>query len=123
MTVPDFDALNLRAPSVRSQPKDELRALQAPFGDGYTQDVIDGLNPLRRTWNLVWQGLVKADRDTLIDFLDARYSSANGVEAFTWTEPAESVAKTWRCRSRNPGKPERNGRYDVTAVFEEDFRL
>lgn len=119
MTTPDLDAVAVRLPSVRSQPSVEVNVLEGGFGDGYAQDVTEGVNSTRRSWNLVWQGLTETHRNNLVDFIEAR----RGVEPFTWTAPGDGAPRKWTCRRWNPGKPERGGRFDVTAEFREDFTL
>ncbi|PJK29965.1 phage tail protein [Minwuia thermotolerans] len=119
MSIADLDALGLPLPGLASEVSEEAAVVPAPFGDGYDQDVSEGVNNLRLAWRLVWPKLTTADRDALVGFLRAR----RGVEPFLWTQPGDAAPLKWTCRSWNPGKRLRNGRYDVTASFEQDFTL
>ena len=57
------------------------RVLTAQFGDGYSQRLIDGINPLQETINVSFKTREKAEIDHIISF----FESKGGVTAFTFT--------------------------------------
>ena len=60
----------------RTQP----RVLTAQFGDGYSQRLIDGINPLIETINVTFNTRDKAEIDHIISF----FESKGGVSSFTF---------------------------------------
>lgn len=70
-----------------------FRVRSIRFGDGYQQDVKDGLNNKEDSWPVSASG-PQADIQPLIDFLDAR----GGAEAFLWTPP-RGVQGLYKCKS------------------------
>lgn len=68
------------------------RVLRADFGDGYSQRAADGINSVRDTYTLSWEGLTRTDATTCDTFLRNR----GGYEAFLWTPPGGSEKK-WVC--------------------------
>lgn len=57
------------------------RVLTAQFGDGYSQRLIDGINPLQETINVSFKTREKAEIDHIISF----FESKGGVTSFTFT--------------------------------------
>ena len=57
------------------------RALITKFGDGYSQRLIDGINPLMETINVSFKTRDKGEIDHIISF----FESKGGVTAFTFT--------------------------------------
>ena len=57
------------------------RALIAQFGDGYSQRLIDGINPLMETINVSFSTRDKEEIDHIISF----FESKGGVSSFTFT--------------------------------------
>jgi phage-related protein len=99
--------------------KTDFRVLEAPFGDGYSQRAADGLNSVRRTWNVVWTARPDADIDSLYDFLVALL----GYEKFQWTAPDESTERDWVCKDPITKTPITAGYSTLRATFEEVFDL
>ena len=56
------------------------RVLTAQFGDGYSQRLIDGINPLKETINVTFNTRDKAEIDHIISF----FESKGGVSSFTF---------------------------------------
>lgn len=48
------------------------RVLSAKFGDGYEQRVLDGINNIEETYNISFNNRLKAEINTIADFLDAQ---------------------------------------------------
>lgn len=91
------------------------RVMVAPYGDGYEQRVVDGINSKPRTWRLSFANRPKAEATEIEAFLNAR----GGAESFDWTPPHGEVGK-WLCRewSISATAP---GIYSVSAEFVEIF--
>lgn len=96
----------------------EPQVTRYAFGDGYTQRVGNGLNPIAENWEVVWTLLSQTDRDTLSDFLKEK----SGVTAFLWVPPGEEVARKYTCK-RWLFRPNQTLLYDGTATFVEEFDL
>lgn len=95
----------------------EAKVLSAPFGDGYSQEVPDGLNNMPETWELTFSVRTTAEIKAIRDFLVAH----KGATYFTWTTPAGDTLKftckkwraTWGTSADN----------SITCTFKQDFRL
>lgn len=94
----------------------QARVLTAQLGDGYQQITADGINTIRDTWTLQWDGLPTADMTTLISF----FKSQLGYLAFQWQAPGDTYPVLWRCAKwgRNPTGPQT---WTVTATFTQSF--
>jgi len=89
------------------------RVLVTTFGDGYEQRVVDGINHIRRVWNLTFSK-TGADMAAVISFLE----NEGGVTSFNWTPPRGS-AGLWVCREWSRAV---NDAFDqVTLQFVEVF--
>lgn len=98
--------------------KKEYRTLSVTFGDGYTVRTGDGLNTVIEKWSMVWDSILEAERDILIDFFD----SLEGFASFDFTAPKESVSKKWIVQSVD--ETPINATYTrVEAVFERVYDL
>ena len=75
----------------------ELSMNSASFGDGYEQDVLDGINYEKVEWALTFVR-PKAEIDTIESFLKAQAGAA-----FDWTDP-DGLTARWKCKglSRSP---------------------
>jgi phage-related protein len=80
-------------PNIGLSKASEPRVLIAAFGDGYEQRIADGLNTIRRSWELEWSPISVENADAIENFLIAR----NGVEAFYWTPPHATTPVKVRC--------------------------
>lgn len=84
----------------------------AKFGDGYSQDVPQGINNIMRNWDITVSGYA-AEVAPIIAFLDAH----QGAERFLWKpSPLRPVGyyKCVRYREQHNG----GGHYTITAQFE-----
>ena len=79
-------------PTTSASGNSEARVLRANFGDGYSQRVADGINAVRQTYEVTWEGLDRTDAQTVDTFLRNR----GGHEAFLWTAPGGTL-KAWTC--------------------------
>lgn len=62
------------------------RVKEARFGDGYSQRIVDGINPLDTQWELTWQGRPVAQASEMMDFFEEK----GGAEGFLWTPEGET---------------------------------
>ena len=86
------------------------------FGDGYTQQMPDGLNFRRFNFSLRWENIDTTQKDTIDDFLVAR----GGYQTFLWYNPEDLTTykvkcKEWTVEYVNPNV------WNVTATFEQKF--
>lgn len=103
--APDWGAQLTKKPRVRA----------ARFGDGYEQRVGDGINIDQEKWSLTFSVRTNAERDVILQFLQAR----GGIEAFDWTSPSGTVGR-WVCREWTY-VPTNCSVSTVTATFEQDY--
>lgn len=75
------------------QGSQRFRVRSIRFGDGYQQDVGDGLNNREDEWSVSATGY-EVDLQPLMDFLDARA----GHIAFLWTPPGRPQA-LYKCQA------------------------
>lgn len=97
----------------------EPRVLRSAFGDGYEQRLADGINTAPRSFSLSFASRTQSERDTIIAFIEARYTSTGVVESFDWTPPVGSAGK-FVCRKWTESQ-RYYGIYDIAATFEEVF--
>ena len=92
-----------------------FKVLSAQFGDGYAQEVGDGLNNEARSWPLQFAGFgdeVKPIRNFL-----RRHA---GFKPFEWTPPLEDQAGLFVVREFSI-RPMGGDFYTLTATFQERF--
>ncbi|QHA85536.1 phage tail protein [Serratia rhizosphaerae] len=93
-----------------------FRIRKAQFGDGYEQVAGDGINPIRRSWDLSFVG--KYDYIApIIAFLEDHY----GVKSFQWTPP-NNILGLYRCEGYKPVAMGGDN-YSLTATFTEAFSV
>ena len=98
----------------------EANVREVKFGGNYTQRTGCGINCVRQTWNLTWQG-TEAQVTELDDFFEARA----GWDSFTWTPPRHSSALKFTCKAWGRSyQSDVNNKVDtLTAAFEQQFDL
>lgn len=69
------------------------KVLTVPFGDGYSERVRYGINTNPAQVTLTWVNITTAERDAIVEFLEAR----GGHEAFVYQPPGFSAAVKWVC--------------------------
>ena len=77
--------------SVSSSNDINQNVIIANYGDGVEQRAANGLNSIRRTWNVQINSLNKTDRDTMVAF----YKAHGRVLSFNWTPPGETTSLKW----------------------------
>ena len=90
------------------------RVLAAQFGDGYSQEVEDGINNKVQSWPLQFVGS-EAEMQAVVDFFD-RHAGAKG---FNWKPPL-SVTGLYKVVSYTPSHLGGDV-YTVTATFTQKF--
>lgn len=65
------------------------RLLTSKMGDGYQQDVPDGINHIVRSYSVKFSGLFATEMASLIDFFETQ----GGHLAFDWTPPGSSAGR------------------------------
>lgn len=111
MSYDDFP--DVIGPSYPIEKSVEPRVKRASFGDGYTQESPDGLNPLLHTWNLVWDVVTYDERTTITTFLKDKL----GCIPFNWVDGAGTThlvkCPTWTEINFEPTL------YKITATFKQ----
>lgn len=113
-------ALVTFTPIVRPSPgaahAQKVSLLRSDFGDGYTQSSPNGINHIRKSITLKWNGLGEDD----VASLDAFFVSQGGNKAFYYTPYGMTEAMKWTCEewSASSGAP-----WTFTAKLEQSFSL
>lgn len=103
-------------PSYGSGEDYDFRMLKNEFGDGYKQNIPDGLNNIEESHNLQWENIP----DSVADDIISQLKSFNGT-TFEWTTP-EGVTKNWTCQKISRTRPGYRTS-TVSVVFTEDFSV
>jgi len=61
------------------------------FRDGAEQRAVWGINDMTDEWSIVYDNISLVDRNTVISFIE----TVGYVQAFTWTPPNESTARSF----------------------------
>lgn len=98
----------------QSSAQANIKVKRAQFGDGYAQSSADGLNSVRRTWDMTFIGK-KSKMADIISFLDS-----HSGKSFIWNDPFYGDAFFYcdEYRYNNNGSTV----YTVTATFEQTFQ-
>jgi phage-related protein len=102
-------------PSSKPTAKMSQRTRSASFGDGYTQEVADGLNTEVQTWNLNFTGSKERTQE-IIDFLRLR----KGYQSFYWTPPF-GVQTLFKCKEYTPADLG-GGQWSMSLTFTQSFQ-
>jgi phage-related protein len=89
------------------------RVRMARFGDGYSQRVAEGINPVNQTWNLQFNSKPLAEAQAI----DAFFRVKNGVASFTWVPPDEVTEVKVICQKWSQVYESHISR-SITATFE-----
>jgi phage-related protein len=104
-------------PPVRQSPgtkmNPEIKTLEAPFGDGYTQGSPDGMNNVREVASLNWAVLLEDQADAIYSFLKAHKGTIPFYYALR-----DGVTRKWTCKQFDRLWDTPN---TVTATFRESF--
>lgn len=81
------------APSPGTKTKPSVSLWKAEFGDGYTQAAPRGLNHIRDTISLRWDGITEAQALELRDF----FESKGGYRPFYYQPRGRNAPMKWTC--------------------------
>jgi phage-related protein len=81
------------SPSPGTQTEVQLALNKSEFGDGYTQAGPKGLNHIRHSVQLKWDGLTLVQLTSLRSFMEAR----GGYQSFYYQPPGFSSVLKWTC--------------------------
>lgn len=95
----------------------EHRALSMQFGNGYQQDVADGINNKVETWNITYDSIGLSDRNAILAVLDA----AGSWDVINWTAPGGSALKYKLEKSGYTEVPVGSNRYTLTFKLKQVF--
>lgn len=106
------------SPSPGTSRKPELKLIESEFGDGYTQSVGDGINHMRRVFELKWDTLKQAQADTIESFLESK----GGATPFLYRHantaaPIKVTCKEWNRTDLAAGQ------CSFTATLRQSFLL
>lgn len=105
-------------PTFQSSEQFSTRILRSDFGDGYSQRAADGLNAIRRSWNLTFNNLTATEAEALVQFFIAR----GGTDIIDWQPVGYGVSKKFTCESWTR-TPIAGGYATVSANLKEEFDL
>jgi phage-related protein len=91
-----------------------LRVRQSQFGDGYSQEVGDGINPKVQSWPMQCVGS-KSEIEEIVAFLDAH----GGYTGFFWTPPL-GVQGLYKAAAYTP-TPQGGDVYTLAITFQQKF--
>jgi phage-related protein len=91
MALPTFNPSV--APSPGTTRKPEISLNKSQFGDGYTQASPKGINHIRMTMELKWEGLTPAQ----VAELEAFFVERAGYKSFKYRHFSETVTRKWTC--------------------------
>ena len=95
--------------------RNEFVVSRSKFGDGYSQEVPQGLNNEAGTYTVSVEGY-EEEIQPIVDFIKAK----KGGESFYWKPPLQPLG-TYICTSYSV-VPSGGNHYVVTATFERVFR-
>ena len=92
--------------------------LSVRYGDGYAQEMPDGINSDRLRFNLVFQKVRDTDAASIVAFIRA----TGGTIPFLWTPPApyNGAALMWKCKNYQHSFVETNAN-TLILPFIQDF--
>lgn len=93
----------------------DQKFLVSEYGDGYEQRVAIGVNSMFMTWNIQWNMLSLADRNTLIAF----WNRHGRVNSFQWTPPNETLGTYVFSSALNEGNV--GVRYNISIQLKQVF--
>ncbi len=111
--LPDIELSDGSGPA-----KVKPRVTRYDFGDGYTQRVTNGLNPIKEEYSAMWSYLTPTDKETLKNF----FVGLGGVTAFLFKPPLETEYKKYTCTEWQ-FTPKAGNWFSGTATFVEELDL
>lgn len=103
------------SPRISAKGASNFRVLKAQFGDGYSQQVGDGINTEVQSWELEFTG-PESYVNPIVSFLRRH----KGYKAFTWRPPLGDTG-LFTVDSMQVGAVGR-GIYTISATFQQVFK-
>lgn len=133
MTWPTFPSVTAvgTMPSFPYEESHAPRTISAKFGDGYSQDVLDGINTDEFMMEMQWNALYTSEMQIILGFLSGTAPTnlgtfmIPGVTRFYFTPPAPNgvpTQQTFVCKKWKPQITTANC-WNFTATFERRFDL
>ena len=97
------------APSTSSKRTIEFRTLTSVFGNGYQQDMPDGINDEIVKWSVVYDNISKAERDAIIAVLKA----AKSWDTIRWVDP-DGVLMTYKMTTEGYSETRSANQYTIS---------
>lgn len=103
-------------PSYSSSVDVQPRTISAAFGDGYEQNIADGINNSPEIWNLTFSNIDLTTSANIVSFFKTNNTATT---SFDWTTPDGNAYK-FLCKSwkRNFDTPMTA---TITAIFQQVF--
>ncbi len=95
----------------------EIKLLEAPFGDGYTQPTPAGLNHMRETLSLKWDGLLYEEMEDIYGF----FVRHRGYLPFYYRPFGKGEHLKWTCKEFSRDTDE--GIWRIQAKLVQSFTL
>jgi len=105
--------------SQSSNRRREYNIISTQYGNGYEQRAVDGTNPVKETWTLVWEALTLSEYQTVQSALD----TAAGADYFTWTAFGDSTSKKWVQVGPAQLSPMSGALFSISAQFKVVYDL
>ena len=100
-------------PSINSRNPISFNVREVQFGDGYSQRAGDGINNIKRAWDLNWDMLSFDQAKDIQTFLENK----GGWQSFTYTVPSD-IQRKYKCKTFTPAFA--SGEFfSLSATFEE----
>jgi phage-related protein len=114
MALATFNPPVKPSPGTAHQPKVNL--WEAEFGDGYSQPTPKGLNHIRKSVSLKWDGLSYSQMRAIVGFFEGK----QGCVPFKYQPYGEPAVLKWTCKdwSYSADAP-----WKVSATLEQSFTL
>ena len=103
------------APSPGTTFTPQVKVLEAEFGDGFSQPTPDGINNIRETVELKWDGLTECEMHAIYDFLTAH----KGSQPFLYKPAGYRKPLAWTCKEWTRNLSE--GVWKMTANLIQSF--
>lgn len=102
-------------PSPGTTHKPNIKVLSAEFGDGYSQPTPDGINHIKRTVQLRWDGVPYEVMEEIVDF----FYRHGATKPFYYRPFGERHTLKWICKEWQHSAD--GGVLKITATLEQSF--
>ena len=99
----------------KSDNQNKPKIFSAKFGDGYQQDIPQGLNPNPATYSLTF-AVTKSAMSDILGFLDSVIA-----KPFAWVPDGATSCKAFKCNDYKGSSDAISGQHTVMATFNQVF--